>query len=108
MELSKRYFTEGDYASALHKFYRIQIDFPEIREMNTYIRNAWFNWGVMLLQAGAVEEAGEKFSEVLEITPNDREATRAREVATRYRGKTRDSFYDSFSASLPLRSLDQR
>ncbi|MFQ5845142.1 MAG: tetratricopeptide repeat protein, partial [Planctomycetota bacterium] len=108
MQLALRYFREGDYASALHRFYRIQQDRPEIKILDTYIANSWFNWGVILMQAGAVDEAVEKFDEVLDIRPRDREASRAREVARRYHGRQRDAAFDSFATTLPLHRIDQR
>ncbi|HKY33128.1 MAG TPA: tetratricopeptide repeat protein [Candidatus Polarisedimenticolia bacterium] len=103
-----RYFMEGDYAAALHKFYRLQQDHPGMREIEVFIRNAWFNWGVMLLQSGAVDEAAEKFTEVLELSPGDATASRARDVARRYHGRQRDSVLDSFASSLRPRTIDQR
>src|SRR5262249_3376285 len=67
MTSATKYFGEGDYASALHKFYRLQQDHAEMKILDTYIENSWFDWGVNLLQAGAVDEAAEKFDEVLQI-----------------------------------------
>ncbi len=106
--LATRYFNEQDYASALHKLYRLQLDYPEIKQFDTSIRNSWYNWGVVLLQAGAVDEAEEKFGEALEISPNDKSSARGREIAQRYHGRTRDAAFDAFAASLSLRALGQR
>jgi len=106
--LAARYFKEQDYASALHKLYRLQLDYPEIKQFDRYIRNSWYNWGVVLLQSGAVDEAEDKFSEALGITPNDQSSERGREIAQRYHGRTRDAAFDAFATSLSLRDLDQR
>jgi len=107
-DLATRYFREQDYASALHKLYRLQLDYPEIREFDVLIRNCWYNWGVILLQAGAVDEAEEKFGEALGISPRDKDAMRGHEIAQRYHGRTRDVAFDAFAASLSLRPFDQR
>jgi tetratricopeptide (TPR) repeat protein len=107
MALAGKAFSEKDYAAALQKFYRIQQDHPEMKILDTYIRNSWFDWGVVLMQEGAPDEAAEKFSEVLDITSNDREASRARDFAKRYHGRQRDAVYDTFASALVMRSLDQ-
>ena len=103
-----RAFDEHDYGPCLHKLYRLQQDYPRVRYLEDYIRNAWFNWGVQLLQAGDVDEAAEKFTEVLDMDAQDRESHRAREVARRYHGRSRDTVLESFATSLPLRPLDAR
>jgi len=107
MSQAVKYFGEGDYASALHKFYRLQQDRTEMKILETYIRNSWFNWGVLMLQSGSVDEAVEKFDEALQINPHDPQATRAREIAKRYHGRPRDTVYDAFTNALQLRALDQ-
>src|SRR5262249_47968817 len=65
MTSATKYFGEGDYASALHKFYRLQQDHAELKILDAYIQNSWFDWGVNLLQAGRGADAGEKGSLVL-------------------------------------------
>jgi hypothetical protein len=107
MALAGKAFNEKDYAAALQKFYRIQQDHPEMRILDTYIKNSWFDWGVVLMQEGAPAEAAEKFTEVLGMTANDKEASRAREFAKRYHGRQRDAVYDAFVSALAIRSLDQ-
>lgn len=108
MGQANQYFKEEDYASALHKFYRLHQDYPEMAGVGRYIENSWYNWGVLLLQSGAVDEAAEKFDEVLEIDPADRDAARAREVARKYHGRRRDTVYDSYAATLTPRAIDER
>jgi tetratricopeptide (TPR) repeat protein len=108
LETGTRLFDEADYGGALHIFYRLQLDHPEMKQMETCIRNAWFNWGVLLLQAGDVDQAAEKFSEVLELSPNDAVSRRSREVARRYHGRQRDSALESYAGSLTPRALDAR
>ncbi len=108
MDLAAKAFTEGDYGTALHKLYRLQQDSGEKKSFDRYIRNAWFNWGLTALMSGHAEEAGEKLREALEIDPDDREASRVLEMAGRYRLRRPDQVLDSFTSSIPLRSLDQR
>ncbi|HEY3174774.1 MAG TPA: tetratricopeptide repeat protein [Candidatus Polarisedimenticolia bacterium] len=100
-------FNEKDYGTALQKFYRLQQDHPEMRVLDTYIRNSWFDWGVTLLQDGSADEASERFKEVLDLSPNDREAARARDFSKRFHGRQRDAVYDAFAGALVLRTLDQ-
>jgi tetratricopeptide (TPR) repeat protein len=108
LETATRMFNEADYATALHTFYRLQLDHPGMKQIEAYIRNSWFNWGVLLLQAGDVDQAAEKFTEVLELRPGDPVAGRAREVARRYHGRPRDSALESYAGSLTPRALDAR
>ncbi len=98
---------DGDYGTALHKLYRLQQDFPDMNVLDDYIKNAWFNWGILLLRDGAPEEAAEKFAEALDLDRGDHEATRAREIALRYRKRPADETLRAFAAALPLRPLDQ-
>jgi tetratricopeptide (TPR) repeat protein len=107
MTAATKYFGEADYASALTKFYRLQQDHPEMKIFDAYIRNSWFNWGVTLLQAGVVDEAAEKFDEVLQIDSRDPQAARAKEIAKRYHGRQRDKVFDTFANTMTLRALDQ-
>ncbi len=106
MQLAGTYFSELDFASALHKFYRLHQERPDMRVLEACIRNSWFNWGVTLLQAGAVVEAAEKFDEVLLLRPGDREAAGARELARRYNKRPRDASYNAFVGGLTMRQLD--
>jgi tetratricopeptide (TPR) repeat protein len=107
MDAANKAFAEGDYATALQKFYRLQQDYVEANDLDAYIKNSWFDWGVALLQEGAVDEAAEKFTEVLDIDRQDREASRAREMAQHYHRKQADKVLLSFAAALRLRPLDQ-
>ncbi len=107
MDAANKAFAEADYAIALQKFYRLQQDYVEAKELDTRIKNSWFDWGVVLLQEGAADEAAEKFTEVLDMDRQDREASRAREMAQRYHRKQADSVLLSFAAALRIRPLDQ-
>ncbi|HET6371885.1 MAG TPA: hypothetical protein VFG76_01165 [Candidatus Polarisedimenticolia bacterium] len=107
LQSATKFFGEADYAGALHKLYRLQQDDPGNKIFDTYIKNAWFNWGVELLQAGAISEAEEKLGEVIAIDPQDTDAVRAREVAQRYKRRQKDAALEQFAASLPPRRIDQ-
>ncbi len=107
MDEANKAFAEADYATALQKFYRLQQDYVEAKELDTRIKNSWFDWGVVLLQEGAADEAAEKFTEVLDMDRQDREASRAREMAQRYHRRQADSVLLSFASALRIRPLDQ-
>ena len=108
MAAAQKYFSEGDYASSLHKFYRLQEKFPRRAPFDKWIVAAWFNWGALLMDAGAIDEAVEKFTEALEINSFDAGARRAREVAMRYQERPRDPAFDTFVQSLEVRKLEQQ
>lgn len=108
MDSGTRLFAEADYAGALKTFYRMQMDHPEIKMIETYIRNSWFNWGVLLLQAGDADQAAEKFQEVLELNPRDVISSRAREVARRYHGRPRDTVLETYAGTLTPRAMNAR
>ncbi len=107
MTAATKYFGESDYASSLHKLYRLQEKFPRRAPFDTWIAAAWFNWGALLMDAGAIDEAVEKFNEALEINPRDADAKRARDVAARYQDRPRDPAFDTFVASLEMRELER-
>jgi len=60
------------------------------------------------LQAGAMDEAAERFGEVLALDSQDGVARRAREVAVKYQRRQRDSSFDSYASTLELREMDER
>ncbi|MFQ5701046.1 MAG: tetratricopeptide repeat protein [Acidobacteriota bacterium] len=108
MAQAAQYFQEGDYASSLHKLYRLQQnqrDRGKRKSIENSIRNAWYDWGVVLMNAGAINEAVKKFNEALEIDPADQVAARARKMALRYVGKSRDEAFNRFVESLPTRAF---
>lgn len=105
MDAATKYFGEGDYASSLHKLYRLQQKYPRRAPFDSIISAAWFNWGALLMDAGAIDEALEKFNEALEINPRDADAKRAREVAMRYQERPRDPAFDTFVKTLVPRRM---
>ncbi|MEE9217577.1 MAG: hypothetical protein V3U98_00765 [Acidobacteriota bacterium] len=99
----RRAIQSRDYHSALWKLYRMQEAFPEIREWDRNIADAWYNWGVLLLKAGNCREAIEKFDEVAGIFSSDHEAIRQRKVAERYLARPKDVAYHSYVDVLDTR-----
>jgi tetratricopeptide (TPR) repeat protein len=99
----RRSMQDHDYHSALWKLYRLQESFPSVAGWDYNIASAWYNWGVLLLKAGNLREAMEKFDEVLGIYPNDHEAIRQRRVGERYIGRARDRAYHSYVDALDMR-----
>jgi tetratricopeptide (TPR) repeat protein len=98
-------FNEGDYASALYSFYRLQESDENGRNYERHIVNSWFNWGATLLKEGAVDEAREKFVEARDIMPNDSDTARAIKIIDRYENRIVDEAFDSFVESLRLRTI---
>ena len=92
----------------LHKLYRLQQEHSDREPFDRYIKNSWFNWGVFLMRAGAIDDAIVKFDEVLDITSRDSDAKRARAIAARYQGRPRDAAFDTFASTLPMRDMGDR
>jgi len=107
LDSAKSLIAEKDYENALRKLYRLPRD-RGLGDLDLYIRNAWFNWAVVLMKAGNATEALRKLSEVLGIDPNDAEALKLQEVAERYTTKAKDRVYYAFADSLKLRTYDRR
>lgn len=99
-------FNDRDYAAALHGFYRLQEGDASGKPYERHIRNSWFNWGVLLLKEGSLDEARQKFVEVRDMAPNDQEAGRAIDTIDRYEKRIVDEAFDSFVASLKLRTIE--
>ena len=77
-------------------------------DIDRYIRNAWYNWAVVLLKAGNSRDALVKLSEDLAIDPDDAQALKLQDVAERYTNRAKDRTYYAFTDSLTLRNFDQR
>ncbi|MEE8111410.1 MAG: tetratricopeptide repeat protein [Acidobacteriota bacterium] len=105
IDSARRAFDDFDYANALRKLYRLP-GAAEAEPNRTYIRNAWFNWGIQLLQAGNCREARERFQEVLGIRAGDPEATKLKSIADRYRKQAKDTFFYNFVGNLELKTID--
>ncbi len=99
----RRAMEDHDYHSALWKLYRMQEALPSVKGWDYNIACAWYNWGILLLKAGNLQEAIGKFDEVLGIYPDDREASRQRGVAERYHGRDRDVAYHNYVDALDMR-----
>ena len=99
----RRAMEDHDYHSALWKLYRMQEAFPSVKGWDYNIASAWYNWGILLLKAGNLQEAIDKFDEVLGIYPDDREAIRQRSIAERYYGRDRDVSYHNYVDALDMR-----
>jgi tetratricopeptide (TPR) repeat protein len=98
---------DRDYQSALYKLYRVDAPGADARAMvDGWIHTSWYNWGVTLLKAGNVDEAREKFEEVLEVSPQDREAQQHLDLTRRYAGRGTDASFDAYSGSISYRSLN--
>ena len=104
---TKSAFDDKDYENALRLLYRLPRD-KGLGDIDRYIRNAWYNWAVVLLKAGNSRDALVKLSESLTIDPDDAQALKLQDVAERYTNRAKDRTYYAFTDSLTLRNLDQR
>ncbi|MBI4169244.1 MAG: tetratricopeptide repeat protein [Acidobacteria bacterium] len=107
VDSARRLIAEKDFENALRKLYRLPRD-RGLGDLDLFIRNAWFNWAVILMKAGNAAEALQKLSEVLAIDPDDAEALKLQEVAERYVSRAKDRVYFAFTAGLKLRAYDQK
>ena len=107
LQTGKRAFVEKDYESALMKFYRLPKD-RHLGEVDLFIRNAWYNWGVMSLKGGNCMDALERLNEALTVDPDDQEALKQQEVAERYRDKPKDRVFYAYVDRLTFRTLNQK
>ncbi len=104
---TKQLYTEKDYENALRKLYRLPRD-KGLGDIDLYIRNAWYNWAVVLMKAGNSKDALAKLSEELTVDPDDAAALRLQEVAEKYTARAKDRTYYAFTEALALRAFDQR
>jgi tetratricopeptide (TPR) repeat protein len=107
LESVKSLIVEKDFENALRKLYRLPRD-RGLGDLDLYIRNAWFNWAVVLMKAGNVSDALQKLSEVLAVDPDDADALKLQQVAERYASKAKDRVYYAFTDTLKVRAYDQR
>jgi len=103
----KKLYTDKDYENALRKLYRLPRD-KGLGDIDLYIRNAWYNWAVVLMKAGNAKDALQKLSEALTVDPDDAPALKLQEVAERYNNRAKDRVYYAFTDSLALRGFDQK
>jgi len=104
---TKRLYAEKDYENALRKLYRLPRD-KGLGDVDLYIRNAWYNWAVVLMKAGNSKDAIVKLSEELAVDPDDASALKLQEVAEKYTNRAKDRTYYAFTDGLTLRAFDQK
>ncbi|GAB4374960.1 MAG: hypothetical protein Kow0062_13490 [Acidobacteriota bacterium] len=97
-------FARGNYEEALRLFYRVPQDYRP-PHLDRWIATGWYNLGVLALQARSAGEAQRFFNDCLELTPDDEEARRHREVARRYRRRAFDDAYGLYVSNLKPRPL---
>ena len=104
---ARRLFDTRDYQNALWKLYRVPRD-KAPGDVDRAIRNAWFNWAVVLMKAGSNAGALEKIGEALAVDPRDAEALKFQGFAERYSSRAKDPLYYEFANGIRLRSLDRK
>ena len=75
---------------------------PDVRHL---LVSAYHNMGVLSLQQGKPEEAGEHFQEALELAPGDAELQRLQQLARTYRDRAPDLLYRIYTKYLTPRKL---
>lgn len=103
----KKLYADKDYENALRKLYRLPRD-RGLGDIDRYIRNAWYDWAVVLLKAGNARDALQKLSEALTVDPDDAAALKLQEVAEKYNNRAKDRVFYAFTDSLALRGFDQK
>jgi len=99
-------FTQRDYRGALYKLYRVETPTAADRkQVERWIADCWYDWGVESLQGGRLEDAQKNFQEARDARADDREAAQHLEVLARYRGRPVDAALQAYSARLTLRPL---
>ena len=107
VEAIQELFADGDYRSSLYKLYRVEAPSDgEQNQIDDWIVACWYDWGVQLLQQGRPRDAGEKFEEVLGLTPDDEEAVRHVQLVERYSTRSVDAAYRTYTGRLVLRQLN--
>ena len=107
VQTGKDLFLEKDYESALRKFYRLPHD-RNLGNLDLFIRNAWYNWGVISLKAGNCPDALQRLQEALTVDPGDSDAHKQQEVADHYKDRPKDRAFYAYVDRLSLRTLDQK
>ena len=107
VQTGKGLFLERDYESALRKFYRLPRD-RNLGNLDLFIRNAWYNWGVISLKAGNCPDAFQRMQEALSVDPSDSDALKQQEVADHYKDRPKDRAFYAYVDRLSLRTLDQK
>jgi tetratricopeptide (TPR) repeat protein len=106
LDEAKSSFEDKNYQGALWKLYRLPRD-PRLGDIDRAIRNSWYNWAVMCLKNGDATNALQKLNEALSADPDDADAVKLQEVATRYASKPKDKVFYSYADALKYRAFDQ-
>jgi len=107
LQTAKEFFVEKDYESALRKFYRLPRD-GKLGSLDLFIRNAWYNWGIVSLKGGNCVDALQRLQEAVTVDPNDQEAFKQQEVAQHYKDRPKDRVFYAYVDRLTFRTLNQK
>ncbi|HEY1252731.1 MAG TPA: tetratricopeptide repeat protein [Thermoanaerobaculia bacterium] len=77
-------YNEGEYETAVPILWRIFQTDRSNQDARSYLLRSYYNQGVAQLQNGLYPKAIESFTEVLDIAPDDADATRHKKFAQRY------------------------
>jgi tetratricopeptide (TPR) repeat protein len=77
-------YNEGEYETAVPILWRIFQQDRANQDARSYLLRSYYNQGVAQLQNGLYPKAVESFTEVLDIAPEDTDATRHKKFAQRY------------------------
>ena len=94
---------DGQYEYALPVLWRLREESPDDPVIERLIVDSYYNLAVRDLQRGDTEEAAEKLREILELRPDDPEATRHLRFAETYAQRDKDLLYRIYVKYLPTR-----
>jgi tetratricopeptide (TPR) repeat protein len=77
-------YNEGEYETAIPILWRIFQAERDNADARSYLQRAYYNLGVSQLQSGLFPRAIESFNEVMELDPQDLQASRHKKFAERY------------------------
>jgi tetratricopeptide (TPR) repeat protein len=108
LQASKDAFDDRDWGASLYKLYRLQEKKRGMTVLKRYIKNANYNWGLESMDYFDIDAAIEHFNDALEMAPANTTIKRAKEVATRYKRRRRDTAYNTFLAAQKPKALDEK
>ncbi len=99
-----RAYNQQDYESAIKLLWEIRKKDLKNQDAEEYLFKSYFNDGVLRLQSGGFDKAGESFKEAAELRPNDVEAQRHLKFTKRYSKGATDLFSRVYSRHVTARS----
>lgn len=96
---------EGRYNEGIENLNTILAQDPANETVKQLLGKAHFNYAVAYLQQENTQAALAELDKVLSLVPNDAEARRTRELASKYDGQPKDLLFKIYVKYLPVRAL---